>query len=123
MPTPELKLKFDAVYYHVSDMERSIQFYRDILGIPLVSHDYVARFNLTGVLFELVPNPEGTALPGTGNARLSFGVSDIRQTIAAMQARGVTTTSVKEEEGGLLSFFRDPDGNELCLWQSTERAT
>lgn len=119
MPTPELKLAFDAVYYHVTDMERSIRFYRDVLGLPLVSRDYVARFDLTGVLFELVPSPEGTVLAGTGNARLSFGVTDIHQATRALQAKGVATTPVKEEEGGLLSFFHDPDKNELCIWQAT----
>ncbi len=119
MSTPELKLSFDAVYYHVSDMEKSIAFYRDTLGFQLVSRDYVARFKLDGVLFELVPNPPGNALPGSGNARLSLGVKDIRQATRELQAKGVATTPVKEEPGGLLSFFRDPDGNELCLWQNT----
>jgi predicted enzyme related to lactoylglutathione lyase len=31
----------------------------------------------------------------------------------------VATTPVKQEPGGLLSYFTDPDGNELCLWQYT----
>ena len=97
----KLELKFDAVYYHVTDIEKSIAFYRDILGFHLSSRDYVARFDLGGVLFELVPNPPDNTLPGTGNARLSLEA----------------TTPVKEEPGGLLSYFKDPDGNELCLWQ------
>jgi len=117
MSTSEFKLTFDAVYYQVTDIEKSIAFYRDILGFHLTSRDYVARFDLGGVLFELVPNPPSNALPGTGNARLSLGVTDIRQATRELQARGVATTPVKEERGGLLSYFRDPDGNELCLWQ------
>ena len=119
MPASELKLKFDAVYYHVTNMEKSIAFYRDVLGLRLTSRDYVARFDLDGVLFELVPNPHGNVLPGTGNARLSLGVADIRQATGELQARGVASTPVKEEPGGLLSYFKDPDGNELCLWQYT----
>jgi catechol 2,3-dioxygenase-like lactoylglutathione lyase family enzyme len=117
--TPELKLRFDAVYYHVINMERSIAFYRGIPGFRLTSRDYVTRFDLDGVLFELVPNPPGNALPGTGNARLSLGVDDIRQATRDLQAKGVATTPVKEEPGGMLSYFQDPDGNELCLWQYT----
>ena len=118
MSAGELKLTFDAVYYHVTNMEKSVAFYRDVLGFRLTSRDYVARFDVGGVLFELVPNPPGQALPGTGNARLSLGVTDIKQATRELQARGVATTPVKEEPGGLLSYFRDPDGNELCLWQS-----
>jgi catechol 2,3-dioxygenase-like lactoylglutathione lyase family enzyme len=117
MSASDFKLTFDAVYYHVADIEKSIAFYRDILGFHLTSRDYVARFDLEDVLFELVPNPPGNALPGTGNARVSLEVTDIRQATRELNARGVATTPVKEEPGGLLSYFKDPDGNELCLWQ------
>ena len=82
MSTSELKLAFDAVYYHVADMEKSIAFFRDILGFHLTSRDYVARFDLGGVLFELVPNPPDNSLPGIGNARLSFGVTDVQRASA-----------------------------------------
>jgi len=119
MPNSGLKLSFDAVYYHVGDMEKAVAFYRDTLGFRLTSRDYVARFDIDGVLFELVPNSPGNVLPGTGNARLSLGVKDIQQATRELNARGVATTPVKQETGGLLSFFRDPDGNELCLWQSS----
>jgi predicted enzyme related to lactoylglutathione lyase len=112
-----LKLTFDAVYYHVNDMEKSIAFYRDILGFHLTSRDYVARFDIDGVLFELVPNPAGNVLPGNGNARLSLGVTDIREATRELESRGVATSPIKSEPGGLLSYFKDPDGNELCLWQ------
>jgi catechol 2,3-dioxygenase-like lactoylglutathione lyase family enzyme len=117
--TSKLKLSFDAVFYHTTDMAKSIAFYRDVLGFPLVSRDYVARFDIDGVLFELVPNPTGSPVAGSGNARLSLGVKDIHEAVLELQVRGVTTTPIKQEPGGLLSYFNDPDGNELCLWQST----
>ena len=118
MPASDLKLKFDSVYYHVDDMEKAIAFYRDVLGFQLVSRDYVARFKVDGVLFELVPNPPGQQLGGFGNARLSLGVSDIQQAVRALGGKGVSASQPKEEPGGMISFFKDPDGNELCLWQS-----
>jgi catechol 2,3-dioxygenase-like lactoylglutathione lyase family enzyme len=121
-PMPDLRLSFDAVYYHVTEMEKSIEFYRDLLGLKLTSRDYVARFDIDGVLFELVPNPRGNVLTGTGNARLSLEVADIRRATKALEARGVATTPVKEEPGGMLCYFKDPDGNELCLWQYTAEA-
>lgn len=118
IPLPDLKLGFDAIYYHVTDMEKSIAFYRDTLGFQLTSRDYVARFDIDGVLFELVPNPRGNVLPGTGNARLSLEVADIQRATKALEVRGVKTTPVRQEPGGMLSYFKDPDGNELCLWQN-----
>ncbi len=119
MPSSELKLRFDAVYYHVTDMERAIAFYRDTLGLRPTSRDYVARFDIDGVLFELVPNAPANVLSGTGNARLSLGVADIQQAVETLQVRGVAPTPIKTEPGGLLSYFRDPDGNEICPWQNS----
>ncbi len=115
----ELKLHFDSVFYHVSDIERSIVFYRDVLGFRLISRDYVARFDVDGVLFELVPSAVCTTSRSNDNARLSLGAKDLQEATAALQANGVATTPIKEELGGLLAYFNDPDGNELCLWQAT----
>jgi catechol 2,3-dioxygenase-like lactoylglutathione lyase family enzyme len=115
--TRKLKLSFDAVFYYVTDMEASIVFYRDTLGLPLVSRDYVARFDLEGVLVELVPVPPGTVVPGNGNARLCFEVSNLQETIEQLNARGILTSDIKTKKDGQLAFFRDPDGNELSLWQ------
>lgn len=117
---PALKLSFDAVFYYAHDMERSIAFYRDTLGLPLVSRDFVARFDIDGVLFEIVPMPDKVRLIGTGNARLCLQVIDIHDAVKQLKERGVETTQVKSEAGGLLAFFNDPEGNELCLWQYTK---
>jgi catechol 2,3-dioxygenase-like lactoylglutathione lyase family enzyme len=113
----KLNLSFDAIFYYVTDMEAAIVFYRDTLGLPLVSYDYVAHFDLDGVLFELVPMPPGSVVPGNGNARLCFGVSDLQETLSELHALGVTTTQIKKKHGGKIAFFRDPDGNELSVWQ------
>ena len=113
----KLKLSFDAIFYYVTDMDVSVAFYRDILGLPLVSEDYVARFDLDGVLIELVPLPPGTVVPGSGNARLCLSVANLSETLERMRSRGIPTSKIKEKKDGRLAFFRDPDGNELCLWE------
>ena len=118
MPDSSVKFSFDALYYHVHKMEAAIAFYRDVLGFPLKSRDYVARFEVDGVLFELVPAPEGQSVSGPGNARLSLGVKNIQAAIDYLASKGVNATPAKQEVGGSLSLFHDPDGNELCLWQS-----
>jgi catechol 2,3-dioxygenase-like lactoylglutathione lyase family enzyme len=111
------KLSFDCVFYYVRNLGASIAFYRDTLGIPLASQDFVARFDLDGVLFELVPLPSGSVVGGGGNARLCFEVPDLEQTLEQLHVRGIATTEGQHKKGGRLAFFRDPDGNELCLWQ------
>jgi catechol 2,3-dioxygenase-like lactoylglutathione lyase family enzyme len=113
----KLHLSFDAVFYYVTDIEAATAFYRDTLGLPLVSEDYVARFDVDGVLIELVPLPPGTVVPGNGNARLCFAVNDLNEAVEKLHALGVTTSEIKSKKGGRLAFFRDPDGNELSLWE------
>jgi len=124
-PSSKLRLSFDTVFYYVTDMDTSIAFYRDTLGLPLVSHDFVARFDLDGVLIELVPVPPGSVVPGNGNARLCFSVTNLQETVKQMRAHGIATSNIKNKKGGRLAFFRDPDDNELCLWEysRTEDAT
>lgn len=113
----KIRLAFDSVFYYVTDMEASIAFYRDTLGLNLVSHDYVARFDIDGVLMELVPMPPGSVVPGNGNARLCLEVTDLDETIEQLRHRGIPTSSIKPKKDGRLAFFRDPDGNELSLWE------
>ena len=113
----DVKVIFDCVFYYVSDMERSIRFYRDVLGVRFVSQDDVARFDIGGVLFELVPAPDESALRGAGNARLCLRVDDVEQALKALQAKGARTGRAQRKSAGVLGTVDDPDGNEVCLWQ------
>ncbi len=114
-----MPLKFDAVFYYVSDLDRAIQFYIDALGVKLHSRDYVARFYIGNVLFELVPAPELTSIGGEGNARLCLQADDIEAAIAELRAKGIQVGDAAAKQNGLLASFHDPDGNEICLWQYT----
>jgi len=108
---------FDAVFYYASDMERAIRFYTQVLGFKLVSRDTVARFDVDGVLLEIVPAPEAGKLEGAGNARLCLRVENVEQALRELQAKGVRTTEAEPKDTGVLGRFSDPDGNEICLWQ------
>jgi len=111
-----VKFRFDSVFYYVSDLERSVQFYRDVLGLRLRSRDAVARFDVDGVLFELAPGNQGL-LSGTGNARLCFLVNDVARTLDELRTKGIPTDGPHEKSNGVLGCFRDPDGNEICVWE------
>ncbi len=112
-----MKLAFDCVFYYVSDIERAIRFYTDILGFKLTSRDFVARFDIDGVLFELVPTTDNAKLTGGGNARLCLEVENVAATLQELQQRGVVISQPQKETGGILASLHDPDGNEVCLWQ------
>jgi catechol 2,3-dioxygenase-like lactoylglutathione lyase family enzyme len=112
-----MEFQFDAVFYHVSDLDCAVRFYRDVLGFKLHSRDYVARFYIGDVLFELVPTSDTRKLKGNGNARVCLAVDDIQGSISELRAKGVAVQDAETKENGALAYFRDPDGNEVCLWQ------
>jgi catechol 2,3-dioxygenase-like lactoylglutathione lyase family enzyme len=114
-----MKFKFDCVFYYVSDLSRSTRFYADVLGFRLVSQDAVARFGLDGVLFELVPTDDPAKLKAA--AGLCLQVNDMSEAVANLQSKGIQTTAPEMKEGGILSSFKDPDGNQISLWQYTGR--
>lgn len=106
--------RFDCVFYPVSDLDRAVRFYTDVLGWPLQSRDTVARFRVDGVLFELVPTRDRS---GGGNARLTLAVDDIGAATSHLADRAVPVSAARQVSNGLLASFKDPDGNELVLWQ------
>lgn len=116
-----MKLGFDCVFYYVSDIDRAIRFYTNVLGFPVTSQDFVTRFDVDGMLFELVPTTDKSKLSGGGNARLCLEVDSIGKTVQELQEKGVRTTGTREETGGVLASFFDPDGNEICLWEYSRR--
>ncbi len=108
---------FDCVFYYVSDMEAAIRFYRDLLGFALISWDVLARFDIDGLLFELVPAPPNGNPRGPGNARLCLSVENVQQALNDLHSKGVRTSAPADKGTGVLASLEDPDGNEICLWQ------
>lgn len=114
-----MEFAFDCIYYRVADLDRSIQFYREVLGLRFLSRDRVARFDVDGVLLELVPTSDERELSGTGNARLCLRVSDVKTTLKVLQRAGVQTLAPELMPEGLLGTIYDLDGNEISLWEES----
>jgi len=109
--------RFDCVFYYVSDLERAIAFYTSALGFWLSSRDAVARFLVDGVLVELVPTSDRQLLSGRGNARLAVAVDDLGVAIQGLRAKGLVVSEARQVSNGHLASLKDPDGNEVVLWQ------
>jgi methylmalonyl-CoA/ethylmalonyl-CoA epimerase len=105
----------------VNDVERSVRFYNDALGVRLLfrAGPNLAFFDCGGVRL-MLSAPERDLKPGGGSV-IYFKVNDIRAAFGALRARGVAFTDephliAKMPDHELwMTFFKDPDGNVLAL--------
>jgi catechol 2,3-dioxygenase-like lactoylglutathione lyase family enzyme len=110
----------------VTDLDRSLAWYRDLLGFTLLyRRDDIAWCELaTGVERVNVGLSERREAGGPGGATLTFGVEDIAAAKAALDSHGVRQDGDVVEIPGLvrlLTFF-DPDDNALMFYQDLAEA-
>jgi predicted enzyme related to lactoylglutathione lyase len=107
----------DHVYYWTGDMDRSVAFYSDVLGLHLSRRDGPnwAVFDAGGRMFALHGGVEGRPVQ-PGGATAVFDVNDLDQAIAALRERGVDFSHQGEVEGyARFASFKDPDGNAVQI--------
>ena len=88
-----------------------------VSGKHPVSRDVIARFDIDGVLFEIVPSAAKIESPRGGNARLCLQVESVEDSLRQLKSKKVHTGHAENKGAGVLGSFEDPDGNEICLWQ------
>ena len=149
MSSPSQAKKLDHVAIMVTDLERSMEFYRDLLGLEKV--DYYEENNIAGAsaahdladvhlklyIMAAPENPEITlhlsqisgrpAINHAPSAHICFTVEDLNATYESLQSRGVEFVSApvawpKDQGGWALCFLYDPDGNLIELVQPPEES-
>jgi catechol 2,3-dioxygenase-like lactoylglutathione lyase family enzyme len=122
----------EVVIVPVSDIERSLAFYRDQVGFALDHHTQNEHMNVV----QLTPPGSGCSvvfgdLPG--QTRMAPGslhgvqlvVSDAEAARAELVGRGVECSEITvfdERDGGTFFGFADPDGNTWAVQQLEVRA-
>ena len=109
-------------YVHVADLERSIAWYQDVLGLEVISQvDEIGWCELKSPAAGLAIGLLKDAKPDTkGGATIVFGVKDLDVARARLEKQGVKFTGPTSVHEGYvkLAAFTDPDGNLLTLSQS-----
>ena len=105
----------------VRDVERSVAFYRDAVGLPFLFAPAASlAFLQIGGVRLMLSTPEGEFAPG-GSTVLYLKVNDIDGEHAALAARGVPFIDTPHLIARMpdhelwMCFFRDPDGHVLAL--------
>jgi catechol 2,3-dioxygenase-like lactoylglutathione lyase family enzyme len=105
----------------VTDLDRSIAFYRNVLGFALLyRRDDIAWCELeTGVEKVNIGLGQREQAGGAGGATLTFGVADIDVAKAELDRHGVRQDGPIREIAGLVRLltFYDPDDNALMFYQ------
>jgi len=111
------------VALRVRDLEASVQFYRDAIGIPLreaggVDEETHREYSWTDgayLHFALFP---ATAEGETRSVEIAFYVDDVDAAHARAVAAGADVASMpRDESWGRTVSYRDPDGNVVALTQ------
>ena len=121
-----------TVYLAVSDQDRALAFYRDVLGFEVrtdsdLGEGYrwieVAPAGAYTVIALVPPMGKDNPQPG-GRAPFGFDTPNLEAAMAEFRSRGVEFEDVRDgSEGPVppMAYFRDPDGNRISLVQATTR--
>jgi catechol 2,3-dioxygenase-like lactoylglutathione lyase family enzyme len=117
-----------VAFLYVSDRERALDFYRDMLGVELRSSDGFGDFlDLGGAMLRMtvIPDHQPHAHPVLG-----WNVDDIAAAAKALRDKGIEFAiyqGMGQDALGIwtspdgkskVAFFADPDGNVLTLAQA-----
>ena len=115
-----------------SDYARSKHFYTEVLGLRVVAEAFREARNSykldlalpDGTQLELFsfpnPPPRPSYPEACGLRHLAFEVADVAETVQALQAHGIAVEPIRVDEftGQRFTFFADPDGLPLELYQA-----
>ena len=107
----------------VSDVEKAVVFYRDVLGLPfLFDAGPQLAFLKAGDVRVMLSTPQGSGQVGADSI-LYFHTTAIETTHAAIIERGAVNERAPQLAAKMpdhelwLSFVRDPDGNLVGLME------
>ena len=115
--------RLDHVAIVVTDVQRAVTFYRDVLRLVEVARP--ASFDFPGAWFQIGPPPASQTLhllggeqkDGTGRRHFCLMVDDLRAAETHVVSHGYDVTwNTRHKIPGIDRFFvNDPDGNRVEL--------
>ena len=119
----EISLYSAAVF--VNNIDRAVEFYRDILGLPLRSQGKFGAEFLEGetrIGVHPAVHPDSRSLVGR-HTGITLRVDGLLHYCGDLHARGVRfVTEPTQQSWGIMALVADPDGNVLALWEPEESA-
>lgn len=107
-----------VVTIFVSNMDRAVRFYTDVLGMKLVyrfGDDWATLKTTDGMTVGLHPASKESPAGRKGSITIGFEVSEpIQKAVAAMKEKGVKFVGpIVDDKEVKAAYFEDPEGNEM----------
>ena len=120
----EIITGLDLLFLEVNNLEESLQFYQDVLGFQMESHEAdaeppIASLKSGSLRITLVQQIETMLKRGRG-VHFVLGVSDLDQFYEFLQTKQIRVTAPRDEGwGGRFVSLQDPDGYRLffVIWK------
>ena len=109
--------RISAVILLVSNMKKSIEFYKDVLGMEVKqqAEDWV-EFSKQGTVLALHPTKKKKKLTKNINMLIGFDVSELESVCSNLEKKKVTFhKKVTNEAFGRHAIIEDPDGHLISL--------
>ena len=121
----------------VTNLDRSIAFYRDVMGMELFSRRDYPEGKFTLAFLGYAKNPEQAEIEltfnwgvdkyelGTAYGHIALGVGDIRAACEKIRASGGTITrepGPMKQRTTVIAFVQDPDGYKIELIEEGSRS-
>ena len=106
---------------HVTDVEASVPFYRDVLGFgfegfaDIDGHPYYAEMAAGATTFGLHEPTSSRQEDKVGQQRMYVRIRDLQAHRSRVVARGGEPSEVRETSWMDMFVVRDPDGNEIVF--------
>lgn len=119
-------MRYEHITLYVSDLEGSLSFYSDLLGLKLLR-----RFSAENMKIAFLGEPEqpsielieaGSKVPEKSGFSLGFRVESLDEATTMMEAAGypLLRGPISPNSTVSFSFFRGPDGVEIQLLEYGE---
>ncbi len=101
----------------VSDLDRAVKFYTDILEFKLQfrAGEHFAQVETKGLTIGLHPKHGKPKKSDKSDISIGLAVENLQEAIAELKKKGVTFSRVTKDGPIELAFSLDPDGHELYL--------
>ncbi|MGH3010022.1 MAG: VOC family protein [Gaiellaceae bacterium] len=108
----------DFICVPTSDMERSVAWYRDTLGLPQTNEGGFPEFKLGDNVFLYIVDPKsmGGEFSAPHTAPIALRVDDVEAGRKELAERGIVFNGEIHDSGVChMAPFDDPDGNRFML--------